>query len=89
LKSATDRQRVQGFQQWPEPLVDTIAAGRKMGIQQPINLIGDFRADEIVEHAVLLELKAARVIEPVYEVQLLKYPKATELEVGHILNFGP
>ncbi len=51
--------------------------------------MGDFRADAVVENSVLLELKAARAIEPAYEAQLLNYLKATELEVGLILNFGP
>jgi GxxExxY protein len=52
-------------------------------------VVGDFRADEIVEEVVMLELKSARAIEPAHEAQLLNYLKATKLEVGLILNFGP
>src|SRR5262249_55558084 len=51
--------------------------------------IGDFRADILVENAVLLELKCARVFEPVHEAQLLNYLRATSIEVGLLLNFGP
>jgi len=37
---------------------------------------------------VLLELKCARVFEPVHEAQLLNYLKGTPVEVGLLLNFG-
>ncbi len=50
--------------------------------------VGDFRADLLVEHAVLLELKSARTIESAHEAQLLHYLKSTEIEVGLLLNFG-
>ena len=52
------------------------------------NLIGNFRADRVVEEKVLLELKAARCLEPVHEAQLLNYLKATTIEVGLLMNFG-
>ena len=52
------------------------------------NLIGNFRADMVVEEKVLLELKAVRCLEPVHEAQLLNYLKATTIEVGLLMNFG-
>jgi len=51
--------------------------------------IGDFRADLIVGNAVIVELKASRDLEPVHDAQLLNYLRASELEVGPLLNFGP
>jgi GxxExxY protein len=42
----------------------------------------------MVENTVLLELKAARTLEPSHEAQLLHYLRATEIEVGLLLNFG-
>jgi GxxExxY protein len=51
-------------------------------------LIGDFRADMLVEEKVLLELKAARTIDQAHEKQLLNYLRATDVEVGLLLNFG-
>jgi GxxExxY protein len=51
--------------------------------------IGDFRADLLVENKVILELKAGRAIETACEKQLLHYLRATEIEVGLLLNFGP
>jgi GxxExxY protein len=50
--------------------------------------IGDFRADALVDGKVLLELKAARVIDQAHEKQLLNYLRATNIEVGLLLNFG-
>jgi len=50
--------------------------------------IGDFRADMLVEGLVLLELKAARTIDQAHEKQLLNYLRATDVEVGLLLNFG-
>src|ERR1700752_488674 len=38
--------------------------------------------------AVILELKASRVLEPAHEAQLLNYLRATDIEVGLLLNFG-
>ncbi len=51
--------------------------------------VGDFRADLVVEGAVILELKAGKAIDPLHEAQLLNYLRATTLEVGLLLNFGP
>lgn len=51
--------------------------------------IGKFRADLLIEGAVLVELKAARSIEPAHVAQLLNYLRCTVLEVGLVLNFGP
>ena len=50
--------------------------------------IGDFRADMVVDRSVLLELKAARTIDQAHEKQLLNYLRATDIEVGLLLNFG-
>ncbi|MFO7899283.1 MAG: GxxExxY protein [Planctomycetota bacterium] len=51
-------------------------------------LVGDYFADLIVEGKVIVELRAVAKLDPVHEVQLVNYLKATELEVGLLLNFG-
>lgn len=62
--------------------------------QQPIRVlyggvvVGDYFADIVVESAVILELKAAEGIVDEHELQLINYLKATEIEVGLLLNFG-
>lgn len=53
------------------------------------NKVGDFEADILVNGIILLELKAARSIDSAHVAQLLNYLKATEIEVGLLLNFGP
>lgn len=50
--------------------------------------VGRFEADILVEGCVLLELKAARMLDSSHRAQLLNYLRATELEVGLLLNFG-
>ena len=50
--------------------------------------VGQFEADLLVEKCVLLELKAARALGSAHQAQLLNYLRATEIEVGLLLNFG-
>jgi GxxExxY protein len=51
--------------------------------------IATFFPDIIVNDVVLLELKTGSVIEPRHEAQVLNYLRASDLEVGLILLFGP
>jgi len=51
-------------------------------------VVGDYRADLLVENKVLLELKASEELNPANEKQLINYLKATNFEVGLLLNFG-
>ncbi|HYX51854.1 MAG TPA: GxxExxY protein [Candidatus Limnocylindrales bacterium] len=51
--------------------------------------VGDFRADLVVNGIVLLELKTADAIVRAHEAQVINYLRATSLELGLILNFGP
>ena len=52
-------------------------------------VVGEYFADLLVNSLVILELKAAEQIIKAHEAQLTNYLKATDLEVGLILNFGP
>jgi GxxExxY protein len=51
-------------------------------------IVGRFEADILVENCVLIELKAARTLDSSHEAQLLNYLRATDIEVGLLLNFG-
>jgi GxxExxY protein len=51
--------------------------------------IGDYKADVTVAEVVLLELKVVDVLAPPHHAQLIHYLRATPLEVGLLLNFGP
>lgn len=50
--------------------------------------VGRFEGDMLIEKCVLLELKAARALDSSHYAQLLNYLRATEIEVGLLLNFG-
>jgi GxxExxY protein len=52
-------------------------------------LVGEFRADLVVEGCVIVELKAADKVVGAHESQMLNYLRAAKLQVGLILNFGP
>jgi GxxExxY protein len=50
--------------------------------------VGVYFADLTVENCVIIELKAADFLCEEHEFQLINYLKATEIEVGLLLNFG-
>ena len=50
--------------------------------------VGNYFADLLVENKVIIELKACENIINEHEIQLLNYLKATNFEVGLLLNFG-
>ncbi|HET7564558.1 MAG TPA: GxxExxY protein [Gemmatimonadaceae bacterium] len=60
-----------------------------VAVQFRNRVIGAFRPDFIVADAVVVELKGARAIDQGHQAQLLNYLRATALEVGLLLNFGP
>ncbi len=51
--------------------------------------VGNFQADLLVNKSVLVELKTSETILPIHEAQVLNYLRATSLELGLLLNFGP
>lgn len=51
--------------------------------------VGRFEADIIVDKKVIVELKAVESLHKIHEVQLVNYLKATGIEVGLLINFGP
>ena len=52
-------------------------------------IIGEYFADILVDYKVIVEIKATRNLALENEAQLLNYLKATDKEVGLLLNFGP
>ena len=51
--------------------------------------VGYYEADIIAFDSVILELKAVSHLMKEHEIQLRNYLKATNIEVGLLLNFGP
>ena len=63
-------------------------------IEKPINvyyegtLVGEFKADIIVEGILILELKAVQSLHMAHEIQLVNYLTATGVDNGLLINFG-
>ena len=51
--------------------------------------VGEYFADIFVDDKVIVELKTGETFNPLHEAQLLNYLKATETEVGLLINFRP
>ena len=51
-------------------------------------VIGEYYADILVDNKVIVEIKAAKRLVEENEAQLLNYLKATDIEIGLLLNFG-
>jgi GxxExxY protein len=71
---------------------------RKMGfevkLQYPIKVfyesevIGEYYADIVINDIIVIELKASSSLLEEHECQLINYLKATEIELGLLMNFG-
>jgi GxxExxY protein len=51
-------------------------------------VVGDYRADILVNNTIILEIKAVDILHPRHEVQLVNYLRATDKEIGLLINFG-
>ena len=67
--------------------------GLKAENQVPINVkykgkdVGEYYADIVVEKRVIIELKAIDSLQKIHEAQILNYLKATDFEIGLLVNF--
>jgi GxxExxY protein len=68
--------------------------GLSISTQYPIDLVYEglrlevgYRADLLVDNAVIVELKAVDKILPVHEAQLISYLRLTGFRVGLLINF--
>jgi len=61
---------------------------RSLNIYYKNRLVGEFRADIVVEGKIIIEIKAVNKLLSVHEAQLLNYLKATGLRIGFLVNFG-
>jgi len=51
-------------------------------------VVGEYAVDLLVEHAILVELKAVRALDEIHRAQCLNYLKATGLRLCLLINFG-
>jgi GxxExxY protein len=68
-----------GFKVEPQKAID---------VYYQTQLVGKYKADLIVDDLIILELKAVDYLVEEHELQLINYLKATDKEVGLLLNFG-
>ncbi len=73
------------FKQTGIPVVSQSA----IKVEYESEVIGEYFADILVDNKVIVEIKAAKSLAVEYEAQLLNYLKATDIEVGLLLNFDP
>lgn len=52
-------------------------------------IVGEYYIDLLIEDCVIVEIKAVKSLLKEHEAQLLNYLKASRMEVGLLLNFGP
>ena len=75
-------------------MIEFIQDGIPAVSQHPINviyegeIIGEYYADILVDNKVIVEIKAVKTLAEEHEAQLLNYLRATDIEVGLLLNFG-
>lgn len=75
--------------------IEMSGRGISSAAQYPIKVlyeghsVGEYFCDLLAEGKVIIEIKASKSIVPEHEAQLLNYLKATDKEVGLLLNFGP
>jgi GxxExxY protein len=74
---------------------ELLQRGLSASIETPVDVwykgqrVGHYRADIIVAETVVIEAKASRAIDEADRKQLMNYLRATNLEVGLLLHFGP
>lgn len=52
-------------------------------------VVGEFFVDIVVDNKIILELKSVEALSEAHTAQLLNYLRATDCEIGLLLNFGP
>jgi GxxExxY protein len=65
-----------------------VEAQKAIDVYYQTQLVGKYKADLIVDDLIILELKAVDYLIEEHELQLINYLKATNKEVGLVLNFG-
>jgi GxxExxY protein len=76
-------------------VLELLELGLQVAPEHPIHvyykgkIVGEFFADIVVNGCVIVELKSVKELLAEHEAQLLNYLRATTIEVGLLMNFGP
>lgn len=66
----------------------SVEAQKKIDVYYKGKAVGEYYADMVVNNKIILELKAVDFLLAEHECQLINYLRATDIEVGYVLNFG-
>ena len=65
-----------------------VEAQKQIKVYFKQQLVGEYYSDLLDEDKVIVELKACDLLMNIHVAQIMNYLKATEIEVGLLLNFG-
>ena len=65
-----------------------IEAQKEIKVYYQNQIVGNYKADLMVNNSIIVELKAVEYLVEEHELQLINYLKATKIEIGLLLNFG-
>jgi len=66
----------------------TFEVGKPINVYYDGVLVGEFKADIVIEDFLILELKAVQSLHMAHEIQLVNYLTATGIDNGLLINFG-
>ena len=66
----------------------SVEAQKPIDVYYQNRVVGKYKADLVVNEEIILELKAVDYLVKEHELQLINYLKATQIEIGLLLNFG-
>lgn len=66
----------------------TVEKQKKIKVYFEGNIVGEYFADLVINSKVIIEIKAVEKLCDEHKFQLINYLKATNMEVGLLLNFG-
>ena len=75
--------------------VELLERGHRVDREVPVpvhykgRVLGGFQIDTLVDDKVIVEIKSSQVLSPTAKRQLYNYLKATQIEIGLLLHFGP
>ncbi|WP_310557648.1 GxxExxY protein [Flavobacterium sp.] len=65
-----------------------VEAQKQIKVYYKNELVGNFIADLVIDDVIIIELKACDTLVKAHYAQTLNYLKATNIEIGLLLNFG-
>lgn len=69
-------------------------AGFEVQQQVPVEVsfrgivVGEFYADLVIDHSLIMELKATKKLLPEHQAQLINYLRASKIDKGLLVNFA-